>query len=59
MKSGENSQGVSEKKTFKDSTILYLCVAQEQGQVTSRGWGWGEGGILTVTKKFYYFSHTL
>ena len=29
-------QAVSEKKTFKDSLILYMYIAQEQGQITPR-----------------------
>ena len=31
------SQAVSEKKTFKDFMILYLYIAQGQGQITP-GW---------------------
>ena len=41
---------VSEKKTFDNYTILYMYIAQGQGQITL---------ILIVTKKFYYFNHKL
>ena len=51
MKSSETLQAVSEKKTFKDFIILYIYIAQEQGQITAK--------ILTVAKQFYYFNHTL
>ena len=34
MKSSENGQAVSEKKTFKEYTILYMYMAQGQGQIT-------------------------
>ena len=44
---------VSEKKTFKDYTILYMYIAQGQGQITLRGQS------LIVTKMFYYFYHSL
>ena len=38
MKSGGNySSGVSEKKTFKKCTVLYMYIAQGQGQITPRG----------------------
>ena len=30
-------QVVSEKKTFKDFMVLYLYIAQGQGQITPRG----------------------
>ena len=40
-------QAVSEKKTFKDFTILYMYKAQGQGQIAPE--------ILTVAKQFYYF----
>ena len=30
------AQAVSEKKTFKNNTILYMYIAQEQGQITLR-----------------------
>ena len=33
----KNSQTVSEKKTFKDDTILYMYIAQEKGQIILRG----------------------
>ena len=46
-------QAVLEKKTFKDFTILYLYIAQEQGQIDSIGKN------LIVTKKLHYFNHTL
>ena len=44
-------QAVSEKKTFKDFTILYLLKAQGQGQITPK--------ILTVAEQFYFFNHML
>ena len=31
------AQTVSEKKTFKNYTILYMYIAQGQGQITLRG----------------------
>ena len=31
------AQAVSEKKTFKNHTILYMCIAQGQGQITPMG----------------------
>ena len=39
-------QAVSEKKTFKDYEILYMYIAQGQGQITL------EDRILTVTEGF-------
>ena len=44
-------QAVSEKKAFKDFTILCMYRAQGQGQITPK--------ILTVAKQFYYFNHSL
>ena len=46
-------QAVSEKKTFKDYDILYMYIAQGQGQITS-----GDK-IFVVTKSVCYFDHTL
>ena len=46
-------QAVAENKTLKDFTILYMDIAQGQGQIIPRD------KILIVTKTFYYFSHTL
>ena len=37
MESGEIAQAVSEKETFKNYTILYMYIAQGQGQITPRG----------------------
>ena len=37
MKSGEIAQTVSEKNLFKNYTILYMDIAQGQGQITPRG----------------------
>ena len=31
------AQAVSENKTFKNYTIVYMYIAQEQGQITPRG----------------------
>ena len=31
------AQAVSEKKTFKNYTILYMYIAQWQGQITLKG----------------------
>ena len=45
------AQAFSEKKTFKDFMILYLYIAQGQGQTTPK--------ILTVAKQFYFFNHML
>ena len=44
-------QTVFEKKTFKDFMILYLYIAQGQGQITPRkgGGGGGGGGWLDFT----------
>ena len=50
MKTG---QAVSEKKKFKDYEILYMYIAQGQGQITQ------EDKILLVTKSVCYFDHTL
>ena len=44
-------QEVSEKKPFKDFTILYMYIAQGQGQITPK--------ILTLPKQFYFFNHAL
>ena len=44
---------VSEKKTFKDYKILYMYIAQGQGQITL-----GDK-ILIVTKQVCYFELTL
>ena len=34
------------EKTFKDFMVLYLYIAQRQGQITPPGWGvWGGGGV--------------
>ena len=43
-----NGQAVSETKTFKDDEILYMYIAQRQGQITH------EDKILTVTKRVCY-----
>ena len=52
-------QAVSEKKTFKDFIILYLYRAQG-ARVTWGSLGGGGGGkIFILTKRFYYFNHTL
>ena len=34
----KNVQEVSEKKTFKNFTILYMYIAQEEGQITPNFW---------------------
>ena len=44
-------QVVSEKETYKYFTILYMYIAQGQGQIAPK--------ILTLAKQFYYFNHTL
>ena len=45
-------QGASEKKTFKDFMILYMYIAQGQGQINPK--------ILTVAnKQFFFFNHIL
>ena len=33
----KTAQAVLEKKTFKNYTILYMYIAQGQGQITLRG----------------------
>ena len=45
---------VSKKKTYKDYMILYMYVAQEQGQITPKGqtFDW-------KIENFYRFNHTL
>ena len=48
----KTGQGVSEKKTFKYYEILYMYIAQGQGQIT-------QDKILIVTKSVCYFDHTL
>ena len=45
-------QVVSEKM-FKDYEILYMYIAQRQGQITQKD------KILIVTKRVCYFDHTL
>ena len=45
-------QVVLEKKNFM---VLYLYIAQGQGQITPGG----GGKIFFLTKTFYYFDHTL
>ena len=47
----KTGQAVSEKKTFKDYEILYMYIAQGQGQITQ------EDKILIVTKRVCYFDH--
>ena len=47
----KTAQAVSEK-TFKNYAILYMYIAQGQGQITPRG-------KMIVTKMFYYFNQTL
>ena len=49
----KSGQVVSEKKTFKDYTILYMYIAQGQKQITSRGYN------FNCIYTFYYFNHTL
>ena len=44
-------QAVSEKKTFKDYEILYMYIAQGQGQITP-----GDK-IFVVTKNVCYFDY--
>ena len=46
-------QAVSEKKTFKDYVILYMCIAQVQGQITLGN------KILIVTKRVCYIDQTI
>ena len=46
MESGEIAQALSEKKPFKNHTILYAHIAQLQGQITFRG------QILIIIKTF-------
>ena len=45
MKSKEIGQAVSEKKTFKESMILYQYIAQGQWQRTL---GEGRGGVVVL-----------
>ena len=49
---GKTGQAVSEKKMFKDDEILYMYIAQGQGQITQ------EDKILIVTKRVCYFDYT-
>ena len=46
-------QAVSERKPFKDYKVLYMYIAQGQGQITL------EDKILIVTKRVCNFDHTL
>ena len=46
-------QSVSGKKTFKDYEILYMYIAQGQGQIIH------EDKMLIVTKRVCYYDHTL
>ena len=46
------AQAISEKKTFKNYTILYMCIAQRQGQITLRD------KIFIITNFLHYFNHT-
>ena len=41
------------EKTFKNFMVLYLYIAQGQGQITPGG------KISILSKTFYYFNHTL
>ena len=47
-------QTVSEKKTFIDYTILYIRIAQKQGQTTPN-----EQRFNLTEFFYYYFNHTL
>ena len=49
----KTGQAVLEKKTFKDYEILYMYIAQGQGQITL------EDNILFVTERVCYFDHVL
>ena len=46
-------QAVSEVKAFKDYEILFMYIAQGQGQITL------DDKILIVTERVCYFDHTL
>ena len=46
------AQAVSEEQTFDDYTILYMSIAQGQGQITPGN------KLLTVTKNIYNCNHT-
>ena len=50
---GRPGPAVLEKKTFKDYEILYMYIAQGQGQITKRD------KIFIVTERASYFDHTL
>ena len=50
VKSSKTVQAVSEKKSFKDFTILKVY--------SPRAWA-DSPKLLTVAKQFYYFNHTL
>ena len=56
MKSVKIGQALSEK-TFNDYIILYMYIAQGEGQVTLGGQNFDK--ILTIIKKFYYFNLAL
>ena len=47
-------QAVSEKKTFKDYEILYMYIAQGQGQIIL-----GDKILIVTEGIFFYFDHTL
>ena len=57
MKSGENWSSGFREEDVKDFLVLYLYIAQGQGQITPRVGGGDK--ILILTKTFYYFNHTL
>ena len=54
VKYGENRSSCFRKEDFQDYmyTVLYKCIAQRQGQITT----WDK--ILIVTETFYYSNHT-
>ena len=49
----KSAQAVSEKKAFKNYTMLYMYIAQGQGQITPRD------KMFIITKMFYHFNHSL
>ena len=47
---GKTAQAVSEKKTFKNYTILYMYIAQGQGQIVPRGQKFASAPLYTHCK---------
>ena len=51
MKSSEHCSSCFREEDIKDFTILYMYIAQGQGQIAPK--------ILTAAEQFNYFNHVL